>query len=65
MVKNLPALQRDPGLIPGLGRFPWKGKWLLIPVFLPGESHKQKSLENPTNRGAWWATVHGITKSQT
>ena len=44
MVKNLPALQGDPGLIPGLGRFPWNGKWLLIPVFLNGESHKQRSL---------------------
>ena len=23
------------------------------------------SLENPMDRGAWWATVHGVTKSQT
>ena len=29
---------------------------LATPVFLPGESH---------GRGAWWATVHGVTKSQT
>ena len=31
---------------------PWRRKWQPTPVFLPGE-------------GAWWATVHGVTKSQT
>ena len=31
-------------------------KWHPIPVFLPG---------NPTDRGAWWATVHGAAKNQT
>ena len=34
----------DPGLIHGLGRFPWKQKWQPTPVFLPGESHGQRSL---------------------
>ena len=34
----------DLGLIPGLGRFPWRRKWQPIPVFLPGESHGQRSL---------------------
>ena len=28
----------DLGLIPGLGRFPWRRKWKPTPVFLPGES---------------------------
>ena len=37
-----------------LGQIPWKRKWQHTPVFLPGESH-----------GTWWATVHGVTKSQT
>jgi len=32
------------GLIPGMGRFPWRRKWQSTPVFLPGESHGQKSL---------------------
>ena len=32
------------GLIPGLGRF-WRREWLPTPVFLPGESHGQWSLE--------------------
>ena len=27
------------GLIPGLGRFPWRREWLLTPVFWPGEFH--------------------------
>ena len=34
----------DLGSIPGLGRFPWKRAWQLTPVFLPGESHGQRSL---------------------
>ena len=34
----------DLGSIPALGRSPWKRKWKLTPVFLPGESHGQRSL---------------------
>ena len=34
----------DPGLIPGLGRFPWRREWQPTPVFLPGEFHGQGSL---------------------
>ena len=34
----------DPDSIPGLGRFPWRREWLLTPVFLPGQSHGQRSL---------------------
>ena len=47
---------RDVGLIPGLGRSP--GEWNGNPLQYP-------CLENPMDRGAWWATVHGITESQT
>ena len=35
---------RDAGLIPGLGRFPWRRKRQSAPVFLPGKFHGQKSL---------------------
>ena len=35
----------DPGLIPGLGRSPGGRGWQFTPVFLPGESHGQRSLE--------------------
>ena len=48
MVKNLPDNAedvRDSVLIPGLGRFPWTLRaWQLTPVFMPGESHGQRSL---------------------
>ena len=53
MVKNLPANAgdiRDMGSIPGLGTFPGGGH---------GSNPVQCSVENPTDRGAWWATVHG------
>ena len=41
----------DPGLIPGLGRFPWRRKWQPTPVLLPGESHEQRSLVGYSPRG--------------
>ena len=41
----------DPGSIPGLGRFPWRRKWQPTPVFLPGESHGQRSLVGYSSRG--------------
>ena len=34
----------DLGLIPGLGRFPWRKAWQPTPIFLPGESQGQRSL---------------------
>ena len=46
----------DLGSIPGLGRSPGEGN---------GNPLQYSCLENPIDRGAWWATVHGITKSQT
>ena len=57
-VKNLPADAvdvGDVGLIPGSGRSPGEGH----------DSPLQYScLENPMDRGAWWATVYRVTKSQ-
>ena len=46
----------DLGLIPGLGRFPGEGN---------GNPLQYSCLENPMDGGAWWATVHGVAKSQT
>ena len=54
VVKNLPAKagdERDMGLIPGLGRSPGEGNWQPTPVFLPGESHGQRSLAGCSPRG--------------
>ena len=50
MVKDLPAMQGDPGSIPGLGSSSGEGN------------------DNPSSsmdKGAWWATVHGVKKSWT
>ena len=38
-------------MIPGLGRSPGRRKWQPIPVFLPGESHGQRSLAGYSPRG--------------
>ena len=46
----------DMGSIPGLGRDPGEGN---------GYPLQYSCLENPMNRGAWWATVHRVTKSWT
>ena len=57
MGKNLSANAgdvRDVGLIPGLGRSLGGGH---------GSPLEYLCLENPMDRGAWWATVHGITES--
>ena len=47
MVKHLPANAgeiRDSSSVLGSGRFLWRRKWQPTPVFLPGESHGQRSL---------------------
>ena len=57
-VKNLPAnakYERDERWVPGSGRSPGSGH---------DNPLEYSCLENPVDRGAWWATVHGITKSQ-
>ena len=59
MVKNPPASAgdvRDAGSIPGSGRSPGGGH---------GNPLQHSCLGNPVDRGAWWATVHRIAKSQT
>ena len=59
VVKNLPAVARDAGdkgSIPGYGSSPGERN---------GTPLQYSCLENPMDGGAWWATVHGITKSQT
>ena len=59
VVKNLPANAgntRDAGLIPGSGRFPGGGH---------GNPLQYSCLENPMDRRAWRATVHGVAKNWT
>ena len=59
VIKNPPATAgdaRDTGSIPGSGRSPGGGH---------GNPVKYSCLENPIDKGVWWVTVHGITKSRT
>ena len=42
---------RDAGLIPESGKIPWRRAWQPTPIFLPGESHGQRSLEGCSPRG--------------
>ena len=59
VVKNLSANAgegRDTGSIPGSGRSPEIGNGNLL---------QYACLKNSMDRGAWWATAHGVTKSQT
>ena len=59
MIKNLPASAgdiRDVGSIPESGRSPGGGHSNPLQYYC---------LENPMDRGDWWATVHGVAKSQT
>ena len=59
VVKNLPANAgdgRDVGLIPGSGRSPGGGH---------GNPLGYACLENPMDRGAWWAIVHRVAQTQT
>ena len=44
---------RRPGFGSWVRKIPWRMKWQLTPVFLPG---------NPMDREAWWVTVHGVAK---
>ena len=55
MVKNLPTVQ-ETGFDPQIGKIPWRR-----------ECHplQYSGLENPMDRGAWQARVHGVPKSQT
>ena len=59
VVNNPPAHVgdiRDSGLVLGWGRSPGEGH---------GNPLQDSSLENPMDRGAWRATIHRVTKSQT
>ena len=56
MVKNWPANAgdlKDMGSVPG---------WARSPEERHGNPLKHSCLENSTDRGVWWATVHGVTK---
>ena len=51
--KDIACNMGDPGSIPGSGRFPKEGN---------GNPLQYSCLENPMDRGAWQATVHGVAR---
>ena len=53
VVKNPAAKVGDVGSVPGSGRSPGEGNGIPLQHYCLG---------NPMDRGAWWATVHGVTK---
>ena len=55
VVKNPPANAGDAGSIPGSERSPLEGN---------GYPLQYSQLENPMDRGTWWAILHGVTDSQ-
>ena len=55
MVKRLPTMQET--WVQSLGQED--------PLEKETATHSSICLENPMDRGAWWATVHGVTKSRT
>ena len=56
VVKNAPANAGNAGSTPGSGRSPGVGNGSLLQC---------SCLENSVDRGAWWATVHGVSQSWT
>ena len=54
VVKNPPANEGDTDSTLGSGRFPGEEN---------GNPFQHSCMGNPMNRGAWWATVHGVTES--
>ena len=56
LVKKSTCDAGDPGLIPGLGRYPGEGN---------GNPLQYSCLDNSIHRGAWWATVHKMAKHGT
>ena len=56
VVKTKFAKASNRGSIPGSGRSPREGN---------GNPLQYSCLKNPIDRGAWWATVHGVPKSPT
>ena len=56
MVKNMPSVAGDLGSIPESGRSPGEGN---------GNPCQYPCLENPMDRGAWWAAGHGVAELDT
>ena len=63
MIKNPPANAGDAGRYgfdSWVGKFPWRKEWLPTLIYLPGESHGQRSLAgyNPWDHKQWRGLTH-------
>ena len=56
MIKESACNEGDPGWISGSGKSPGEGN---------GNPLQYSCQENPKDRGAWWAIIHGVSKTQT
>ena len=67
VVKNMPAMQRrrKHRFDPWVGKIPWRRAWQPTPVFLPGESHGQRSLEGYSPQGHKESDTTEATKHNT
>ena len=68
VVKNLTcqckSRRRHRGFDPRIGKIPWRGKWQPAPVFLPRESHGQRSLVGSSPQDHRESDTAGVTKQQ-
>ena len=68
VLKNPPVNAGDikeAGLILASGRFPWRRAWPPTPIFLPGESHRQRSYSHRVTKGQTqlkWLHVHALAR---
>ena len=65
VVKNLPANAgdiRDVGSVPGFRKIPWRRAWQPTPLFLPGESHGQRSLAGYSPEGRTVSDTTEVTE---
>ena len=64
-VKNPPVDFRRPGFSPWVEKIPWRRAWQPTPIFLPGESHEQRSLVGYSPWGLKeWDTMSDLTRTQ-
>ena len=60
--KESPCNAGDPGFDPWVGKIPWRRVWLPTPVFLPGESHEQRSLVHKKSDTIEWLPYNSGAK---
>ena len=65
MVKNLPGNAGNARKDPWVRKIPWRRKWQPTPVFLPGKSHRQRSLAGYSSQGCQESDITERTRTHT